>query len=284
MGIAHARFRGRRGLTLVSNEDQPDQSNVSLGDEITRIQTMINTPDLRQQRSENRGRNKHVRPRNASTMILIDGSGDDARVLMGRRNKKLKFMPGAFVFPGGSVDRHDGSVKASDELSKITQKRLLSAMRGKPTPRGARALAIAAIREVAEESGLLIGKREGFNSAHEGWQDFVDQGVCPSLAGLRLFARAITPPGLSRRFDTWFFLARSKEIGFSPPAGFQPDGELEDLQWIKPQEAIVGETREITRVMLVELMRRMKNDPNFAEDHPAPYYFTASNRFRREEI
>lgn len=193
-------------------------------------------------------------------------------------------MPGALVFPGGSVDRSDGSIPSVDELNPITRSRLLDAMRGRPTSRGARALAMAAVREVAEESGLLIGKQGEFRSDHKDWKDFRDAGIVPSISQLRLFARAITPPGVSRRFDTWFFLARASSIGFTPENGFDPDGELEDLQWITPDQAIAENTREITRVMLVELLHRLEADPDLSEEYPAPYYHTVGNRFQKKII
>ncbi|MEL7429124.1 MAG: NUDIX hydrolase [Pseudomonadota bacterium] len=261
-----------------------EASDRDLESEIDRIETMINAPQMRQLRDRTREAQGRVRIRNASTMIVVDGPADDPVVLMGKRNKKLKFMPGALVFPGGSVDRYDGSVPAASELTEITRSRLVSAMRGRPTERGARALAMAAIREVAEESGLLVGKPGQFDCEHEHWEDFREAGIVPSLSGLRLFSRAITPPGLARRFDTWFFIVHKSEVGFVPNGGFAPDGELEELQWIRPEAAIVQDTREITRIMLVELIQRLRKDKALTDGFPAPYYHTKGNRFHKSEI
>ncbi|MGI9353470.1 MAG: NUDIX hydrolase [Rhizobiaceae bacterium] len=255
-----------------------------LVDEVNRIETMINSPNVRDMRQRNRKAQGYVRPRNAATMILLDGPADDPVVLMGKRNKNLKFMPGALVFPGGSVDRFDGSVPATSELTATTVSRLMNAMRGKPTPRGARALGLAAIREVCEECGILVGKQGELGIKHDHWNDFRSAGIVPSLSGLRLFARAITPPGMIRRFDTWFFLAHASEIGFTPKGGFLPDGELEDLQWIRLEKAITENTREITRVMLVELIRRLREDNELSDSYPAPFYFTAGSRFQKKLI
>ncbi len=252
--------------------------------EVVRIQAMINENHSREFRNNNRSEHGYIRPKNASTMILVDGSKDDPVILMGKRNKKLKFMPGALVFPGGSVDKFDGSVPVSDEFSNTTQSRLIQAMRGRPTQRGARALGVAAIREVAEESGLLMGKSGDLKNNHDDWKDFKDNQLVPSLSALRLFSRAITPPGNSRRFDTWFFIAHASQVGFIPEGGFAPDGELEDLQWIRPRDAITENTREITRVMLVELIKRLKEDPELSDDYPAPHYQTVGNRFRKTII
>lgn len=264
--------------------DKKTANNAELTQEVDRIETMINAPHTRDLRSRSPQNSGYIRPKNASTMILLDGPPSDPVILMGKRNKNLKFMPGALVFPGGSVDKFDGSVMPSEEMSPQTKNRLISSMRGKPTPRGARALCMAAIREVAEESGLLIGRKGTPDIPHDHWQDFNRESVIPSISGLRLFARAITPPGLSRRFDTWFFIAHKSEVAFEPEGGFAPDGELEELQWIRPEEAIAHETREITRVMLVELMHRLKTDHTLSDDYPAPYYHTKGKRFHKSEI
>ncbi len=255
-----------------------------LATEMGRIEAMINSPKVRDMRSRTRESNGYIRPRNASTMILLDGPRDDPRVLMGKRNKNMKFMPGALVFPGGSVDPFDGSVKTADELTGTTRGRLLNSMRGRATERGARALGIAAIREVAEESGLLFGKAGSPDIPHPHWDDFNREGVIPSLSPLRLFARAITPPGMARRFDTWFFIAHKSDVCFEPSDGFAPDGELEELQWIRPEDAITQNTRDITRVMLVELIQRLRNDSLLSDAYPAPYYHTKGSRFHKSEI
>ncbi len=255
----------------------------TLESERLRVEAMIATPSKRNlnRPRENTG---FVRPRNASTMILIDGPASDPKVLMGKRNKALKFMPGALVFPGGSVDRGDGSVPCCNELHPKTAKRLKENMRGRPTPRGVRALALAAVRETAEESGLLLGKPGDFAHPKEDWEPFRKFSVVPALNEIRLFARAITPPDLSRRFDTWFFVARKSAIAFEPEGGFYPSGELEDLQWISPHDAIQQNTREITRIMLVELMKRLEKDTDLSASYPAPYYFANRGVFQRKII
>ncbi|MEM9278023.1 MAG: NUDIX domain-containing protein [Pseudomonadota bacterium] len=264
--------------------DKHNPASGNLDDEMDRVEAHINSQQVREERARNRGTRGYVRPKNASTMILLDGPVDDPLVLMGKRNKKLKFMPGALVFPGGSVDRFDGSVPSVTELTQQTSNRLKVSMRGRPTDRGARALGMAAIREVAEESGIMVGKSGDLSTDHDHWKEFRQAGIVPSLSGLRLFARAITPPGMDRRFDTWFFIAHASEVGFTPAGGFSPDGELEDLQWIKPEKAITESTREITRVMLVELIRRLREDRELSDAYPAPYYHTVGNRFHKTMI
>lgn len=252
-----------------------------LAKEIARIETIINSPHMRERRARNRGA-PAIRPRNAATIVVVEGKGDRARVLMGRRNRALTFMPGAMVFPGGSVDRTDNSVPSADTLHPDIERKIVDNMRGRPSARRARALGMAAVRELSEECGLLIGRPGETGALHPDWEPFERHGVVPALGGLRLLARAITPPGPPRRFDTWFFVARAEEIAHMPEGGFAPSGELEELQWLSPEEAIGSDTREITRVMLVELMGRLKRDPAFDPGHPAPFYHAMRNRFHKD--
>lgn len=101
---------------------------------------------------------------------------------------------------------------------------------------------------------------------------------------MRLLARAVTPPDMPRRFDTWFFMLEKNAIAHVPTSGFQPSGELENLQWITPEEAITKNTREITRVILVELMNRLRDDPALDPGYTAPAYRTIRNRFQRTHM
>ncbi len=222
-----------------------------------------------------------IRPRDAATLVIVQRDGRETRVLMGKRHHSLKFMPGALVFPGGSVDRMDGLVPTADELPIATRRLLMSNMRGKGSARAAKAIGVAAIRELAEECGLLIGKPGNTASFHPDWAPFAERGLAPSIAGLSVLARAITPPGPPRRFDTWFMVTTAEQIAHTPQNGFNPSGELEELQWVRPRDAMEGDTREITRVMLVELMHRLERDPQLDPDYPAPFYQSLHRRFQK---
>ena len=100
----------------------------------------------------------NLRPRDAATIILIDRSGPELKVLMGRRHEGHKFMPGKFVFPGGRVDREDAYVPVAGQLDPQVASRLMTRLR-RPSRIRPRVLAVAAIREAYEETGLLLGKR-----------------------------------------------------------------------------------------------------------------------------
>jgi 8-oxo-dGTP pyrophosphatase MutT (NUDIX family) len=127
-------------------------------------------------------------PRQAATVVVVRGGSERLEVLMVQRTPKARFMGGAWVFPGGAVDAHEGE-----------------------GDRGHRA---AAVREVQEEVGVTL---------HD-------------PAALVPFARWITPPEVTIRFDTYFFLALAPEGG-----ELQPDGEeIVDARWFEPARALEG--------------------------------------------
>src|SRR4030081_68698 len=99
----------------------------------------------------------YYRPKDAATLILVDRTATIPKVLVGKRHEKMVFMPGKFVFPGGRVDKSDNRVPVAAPIPKALEENLL---RGSPkiTASRARALAIAAIREACEETGLCLGR------------------------------------------------------------------------------------------------------------------------------
>jgi 8-oxo-dGTP pyrophosphatase MutT (NUDIX family) len=54
--------------------------------------------------------------KDAATMIVVDRSWPEPRVLLGKRHSRHVFMPGRFVFPGGSVDASDGAMSIATPL------------------------------------------------------------------------------------------------------------------------------------------------------------------------
>lgn len=71
---------------------------------------------------------KALRPRDAASLLLVDRSGSEPRILMGRRHASLVFMPGKFVFPGGRADPVDGAIAAAAELNNNDVAKLLAGM------------------------------------------------------------------------------------------------------------------------------------------------------------
>lgn len=221
-----------------------------------------------------------MRPRDAATLILLDDDGGQVRVLLGRRHRRHAFMPGKFVFPGGRTDPADSRVPVASGLNPAEEKKLIAA-KGRTTPARARAIALSAIRETYEEAGLLIGRRGDYATSSPHWQGFVEQGVQPALERVRFVARAITPPGRVRRFDTRFIAAWRRDVVVELPGG-GPSNELEELMWLPIDEAREAEIPAITKTVLGELKARLEHDPHLAPGGPVPFYYMHHNHFRRD--
>jgi 8-oxo-dGTP pyrophosphatase MutT (NUDIX family) len=221
-----------------------------------------------------------LRPRDAATLILLDRRAGEFLVLIGRRHSRHAFMPGKFVFPGGRTDPADSRVPVASGLHPEEEAKL-TAGAGRTSPARARAIALSAIRETYEEAGLLIGEKGPFASGKGDWQGFVEQGVKPALAGLRVIGRAITPPGRVRRYDTRFLAAWRSDVAAELPDG-GPTDELEELVWLPIAEARQADVPEITKTILGDLGQRLAEDPRLTPGGPAPFYRMIRNRFTRD--
>lgn len=226
----------------------------------------------------------YLRPRHAATMILLDHSGPTPKVLMGRRHHGLKFMAGKFVFPGGRIEPGDRRMAASNGLPAAVEAKL-AARRVRPSASRGRALAMAAIRETFEETGLLLGTTERGVPADlpDGpWREFAAHGVCPDLSRVHFIARAITPPRRPRRFDTSFFSLDATAIAKRVDDVVTADTELVELVWIPLPEAETLDLPHITGVVLKELDARLAG--GMGHDLPVPFYFERNRQWRREEL
>ena len=163
------------------------------------------------------------------------------------RHYEIDFNSGALVFPGGSVDEGDQEIIARPELYSG----------GEGLDGSALSFRIAAIRETFEESGILLARPRGsdalidakrageIGAAHraalcDGKTTFlkviIENGLLLALDELVPYAHWITPEGMPKRFDTWFFLAAA------PPdqLGAHDGRESTDSIWVSPREAVEG--------------------------------------------
>jgi 8-oxo-dGTP pyrophosphatase MutT (NUDIX family) len=226
----------------------------------------------------------NVRPKTAATMILLDHSAGAPKVLMGKRHAGHKFMPGKFVFPGGRIEPADRRMNIAGPLSEIVEERLSKHV-PKPSVSRGRALALAAIRETFEETGLLLGSKDfgaPENPPPGAWTDFAARGVFPVLENLHFIARAITPPGRPKRFDTSFFCADATEIADHVEGVVTPEAELVELVWIPLGEAPSLDLPPITRVVLGELEKRLA--AGLSPFLPVPFFFERNKTWIREEL
>jgi 8-oxo-dGTP pyrophosphatase MutT (NUDIX family) len=187
--------------------------------------------------------------RPASTILLLrDNSSREIEVFMMVRHREIEFASGALVFPGGSVDAGDQDIVNNPVLC-AGRDGLDDAMLG---------FRVAAIRETFEESGILLARPRGSSdlisagrageiaAAHrvalnEGKITFASvlsgNDLVLALDLLVPYAHWITPEGMPKRFDTWFFLAAA------PPeqVGAHDGRESTDSIWVTPREALDGD-------------------------------------------
>tara|TARA_R110002124_G_scaffold58223_1_gene162291 strand:+ start:1497 stop:2213 length:717 start_codon:yes stop_codon:yes gene_type:complete len=187
------------------------------------------------------------RPKDAATLILTRTGTTGAEVLMGRRAPGHVFMASKWVFPGGRIERADFTAAAGSDLAPAALRLLIH----ETDARRARALAMAAVRETFEETGLILGRPAPPASVVGPWREYRAAGALPDLSALTYVARAITPPGRTRRFDARFFLAPAEALLHpEPTAG---SGELDEIAWLPLAEARALDLPAITRFVLDEI-------------------------------
>lgn len=221
-------------------------------------------------------------PRDAATLMLVDRTdAAKPKVLLGRRHDNHKFMPGKFVFPGGRIEALDARMSAVSEIHPDMQAKLLERVANKGADY-ARALALTAVREMAEETGLLLGvtRDEAPEVPGEIWTEFAKAKVHPDLGNIHFIARAITPPKRPRRFDTRFFTADATAIAARIEGVVGPDTELVELVWIPIEDAAKLDMPTITGVVLEELAARVA--AGLKHNLPVPFYFMENQKFCRE--
>lgn len=210
---------------------------------------------------------QRVRTHDAASLILIDRSrGSTPRILMGRRASTHVFMPDVYVFPGGRRDPHDRSLPYDSDLNPLVLDKLMTGVPRRMGPARARALALAALRELQEETGI---RPAGANGA--------------DLSMLRYVARAVTPPGGVRRYDTRFFLGFCEETVFDM-SHFGDTDELEDLQWLDIAAVSSLKLARITQTVIEDVKDLMKLDPSVPFGSPVPFYSMRHGRFVQSRL
>lgn len=187
--------------------------------------------------------------RDAATVLLLRRSAAGTSVLMGMRGATAVFMPSKYVFPGGAVDAEDAAAPVARALAEPHRKRLIAEPREGVSP-NADAIAAAALRELAEETGLLIGRAGGPESR---WPGYAETGLGPDAGVLNYVFRAITPPGRPRRFDAYFFAVDAADLSVDPDDFSRACDELSHLHWVPLTEARALNLPFITEVVLAEV-------------------------------
>ncbi|MCZ4089642.1 NUDIX hydrolase [Sinorhizobium psoraleae] len=217
-------------------------------------------------------KSRPARPRDAASIMLLNRSDARVRVLMGRRHSAHAFMPDLYVFPGGRRDPSDHRLAFAGDLHPAVLRSLRSVDGRAVTDARARALALAGLRELYEEAGVRVGKPRLETNA--------ELPFLPDLANLRYMARAITPPGYPRRFDTRFFAVFADEADIDASLILE-SRELQDLQWIDVNDFPPLQIPEITAIILADLRSSLESDPSLPRERSVPFYFTRRGRFVR---
>ena len=208
-----------------------------------------------------------LRPKDAASLVLVRRDEHAFRVLMGERSARHAFLPGRFVFPGGRVDVADQRLAIDTDLRPEVRAKVAA---GTTTAR-ARGLALAAVRETFEETGILVGakRRAQVRTRSAAWRRFFSHGVSPRLEALHFVARAITPPGRPRRFDARFFMADADEI-VAELGTSHVSGELLRPVWLTLDDARAADVLPITRCVLDEVEAWLNG--NRDRSTPVPFF------------
>lgn len=198
-------------------------------------------------------------PRDAATLILVRFDSAIPRILMGQRHDAHAFMPNKFVFPGGRFEGQDSRTAVAHAGAPVTLEKLKLRMRSRPSNSRARGLLVAAVRETYEETGLLFGRPEA--------------GSPVDLSGITYFARAITPPGRSRRFDSRFFVANANLLSNLDQPHPLESAELLRLSWVSLAEAMDLNLPSITRDILQLLQPHIDQNSLPPVDCPVSFHY-----------
>jgi len=141
---------------------------------------------------------------------------------------------------------------------------------------------VAAIREACEETGLCLGRPVDAATRLDGpWQPFTEAGLLPDPSSLFLIARAITPPGRIKRFDTRFFTADASAIAHRVEGVIHPEAELVELVWVEIGSKPLADLHPMTKKVLHELEQRLATGP-LRHDAPVPFFHFFGGKMQME--
>jgi 8-oxo-dGTP pyrophosphatase MutT (NUDIX family) len=169
-------------------------------------------------------------PKKAATVILLrEIKPQGFEVFLLKRHEKSSFMGGNFVYPGGRVDRNDGSLEICSRCKGISPEQAYQILGASISPEESLAHWVAGIRELFEEAGVLLAYDQTatlFRLKDPGQQDkflnyrhllqkeklticqmVEEEKLLLAADQLHYYAHWITPEARSERFDTRFFLA-----------------------------------------------------------------------------
>lgn len=209
-------------------------------------------------------------PVDAASVMLLRDSPQGVQVLLVKRHSQSRVLGGAYVFPGGKLDRQDCLVESAelDQPAAAMQQALGEAGLDLATACG---LHVAALRETFEECGVLLHaapaadtqlQRKNLRERLAAGEPFLPTlsalGLGPLQTRLiRPWSRWITPrrPSMiDRRFDTRFFIAVAPE----GQEARQDDHETTEALWLTPRQAIERYWQDGLPLVPVQLITLMQ--------------------------
>ncbi|MCS6930834.1 MAG: NUDIX domain-containing protein [Acetobacteraceae bacterium] len=198
-----------------------------------------------------------ARPQDAASLLLWRPTRRGAEVLMGVRSAKHRFMPSVLVFPGGGVDPADRSAPAARPLPEATR----AALEHRASPRLAHGLAMAALRELKEETGLHLSAE-------------TPSGPLPDPGHLSYLCRALTPALSPVRFNARFLVAPGEEAAGT----LGGSGELEHLGWYRLDGPLPHAPALITARVLEEFRAWLAMSEEQRRTRPLVWFQGRDNR------
>ena len=197
-----------------------------------------------------------VDPEDAATVILVREEPAGLKVYMTRRQESLAFLGGYYVFPGGKVDPGDRGEELMALCPGFEPERAPALVAGVTDPVRAMSFFLAGLRELFEETGILLAEdgedrplagrdpafwerlkkyRKDLQRDRIAFAELLRQeGLFLHPSRLLWFAHWITPAFSPRRFSTFFFLARKPEGQSAEPFA----EEIAAAVWVKPEDAL----------------------------------------------
>jgi 8-oxo-dGTP pyrophosphatase MutT (NUDIX family) len=195
-----------------------------------------------------------VSAREAATVMLVRDE-PDLHVFMLRRNLNADWVGGAYVFPGGAVDPGD---RADAVLARCPDRDDADASAHLGLAEGGLGFWVAGVRETFEEAGVLLARsaktgalvdpsephlgalRDSLNAGSLSFAAMLEsENLVLDVGGMEVFSHWITPEGMHRRYDTWFFVAAAPD----GHAYLHDDGETVASIWIRPADALEAADR-----------------------------------------
>lgn len=210
---------------------------------------------------------KPAKPADAAILIAWRiGESAQVEVLMGRRASRAAFLPSFYVFPGGRLDPLDYSVGVASSLNPA----LTRSMGVRGNRRMAQALAVAAVRETFEETGLILGANGDVGDIPQAdWQPWKARSLAPSLQHLHYFGRAVTSPMSPLRFNARFFIVHADRL----EGKLAGSGELSDLAFYDVSDVLQNKPIvDVTEFMLQSLIRFAAEPQHFYSAAPVFSY------------